>query len=65
MLSWPRREKIIFLDFLGSGTQIEGGQNTLSTMLYLDVWDMLDIDALLVILFCDVITALEYILLDG
>ena len=62
MLSWPRREKIIFLDFLGSGTQIEGGQNTLSTMLYLDVWD---IDALLVILFCDVLTALEYILLDG
>ena len=25
------REKIIFLGFLGSGTQIVGGQNTIST----------------------------------
>ena len=28
MFSWPHGEKMIFLDFLGSGMQIKGGQNT-------------------------------------
>ena len=32
MFSWPRREKIIFLEFRGFGTQIEDGQNTVSTV---------------------------------
>jgi len=31
MFSWPHGEKIIFLDFSGFSTQIEGGQNTVST----------------------------------
>ena len=32
MISWPRWKKIIFLDFQESGTQIEGRQNTVSTI---------------------------------
>ena len=31
MFLWPHGEKIIFLDFSGFSTQIEGGQNTVST----------------------------------
>ena len=31
MFPWPHGEKIIFLEFSGSGMQIEGGQNTIST----------------------------------
>ena len=30
MFPWPCGEKIIFLEFSGSGTQIDGGQNTVS-----------------------------------
>ena len=32
MFPRPYGENIIFLEFLGSGTQIEGGQNTVPTM---------------------------------
>ena len=32
MFLWPHREKIIFLDSLGSGTQIRGEKNTVSTI---------------------------------
>ena len=31
MFLWPLGEKLIFLDFLGSGTQIEGKNNIVST----------------------------------
>ena len=31
MFSWPCGEEMIFLNFSGSSTQIEGGQNTAST----------------------------------
>ena len=30
MSSWPHGEKIIYLNFSRSGTQIEGGQNAVS-----------------------------------
>ena len=32
MFLWPNGEKLIFLEFLWSGTQIEGEQNTVSTI---------------------------------
>ena len=32
MFSCPHGEKIIFLNFSGFGTQLEGGQNTISTV---------------------------------
>ena len=31
MFPWPNGEKLIFLKFLGSGMQIEGGQNMIFT----------------------------------
>ena len=34
MFSWTHREKIIFFDFSGSGTQIENGQNMVTTNSY-------------------------------
>ena len=35
MFSWPHGENMIFLNFSGSGTQIEGRQNTVSTWIFL------------------------------
>ena len=51
MFSRPHGEKILFLDFLGSSTQIEGGQNTVSTAMKPEICkEMLSLQVLLAML---------------